>query len=223
MRNYRVRVVLAVSLDGRIAMPNGGKAVLGKRGDRRALEESLAWADGTLIGGETLRDYKTTCLIKDQDLLNKRLSEGKSEQPIAIIVSTQKNFANNWPFFSQPVRRWLLNKNYLGRNSPSPEGYERQIYLKQHWKDTLDELATMGLHKLVILGGGKLASSLLDSDQIDEIQLTITPRIIGGEYAWVPLKKNDLPIILSNDNAWTLQRSQPLEDNELLVRYIRNR
>ncbi|MFM8674853.1 MAG: riboflavin biosynthesis protein RibD, partial [Vulcanococcus sp.] len=44
-----LKLVLAVSLDGRLAPPAGGAAQLGGRGDRRALEEALAWADGCLI------------------------------------------------------------------------------------------------------------------------------------------------------------------------------
>ena len=42
----RLRLVLAVSLDGRLAPPQGGAAQLGGPGDRRVLEEALAWADG---------------------------------------------------------------------------------------------------------------------------------------------------------------------------------
>ena len=46
-----LRLVLAVSLDGRLAPPEGGAAQLGGRGDRRVLEEALAWADGCLVAG----------------------------------------------------------------------------------------------------------------------------------------------------------------------------
>ena len=50
----QLRLVLAVSLDGRLAPAEGGAAQLGGSGDRRVLEEALAWADGCLIGAETL-------------------------------------------------------------------------------------------------------------------------------------------------------------------------
>ena len=58
-----LRLVLAVSLDGRLAPAQGGAAQLGGPGDRRVLEEVLAWADGCLIGARTLRVHGTTCLI----------------------------------------------------------------------------------------------------------------------------------------------------------------
>jgi len=45
-----VKLVLASSIDGRIAYPEGGKTQLGQSGDRLVLEESLAWSDGILMG-----------------------------------------------------------------------------------------------------------------------------------------------------------------------------
>ena len=72
-----LRLVLAVSLDGRLAPPEGGAAQLGGKGDRRALEEALAWSDGCLIGGETLRRHGTTCLIHAPDLLEERARQGR--------------------------------------------------------------------------------------------------------------------------------------------------
>ena len=44
------RLVLAISLDGRLAPAEGGAAQLGGQGDRRVLDASLAWADACLMG-----------------------------------------------------------------------------------------------------------------------------------------------------------------------------
>ena len=52
-----MRLVLAVSLDGRLAPPSGGAAQLGGSGDRRVLEEALAWSDAALLGAGTLRAH----------------------------------------------------------------------------------------------------------------------------------------------------------------------
>jgi 5-amino-6-(5-phosphoribosylamino)uracil reductase len=67
-----LRLVLAVSLDGRLAPPDGGAAQIGGRGDRQVLEEALAWADACLIGGRTLRLHGSTCLIHAAPLLEQR-------------------------------------------------------------------------------------------------------------------------------------------------------
>ena len=83
MKKPWIRLVIASSIDGRIAYPEGGKTQLGKEGDRLVLEESLAWADGVLIGGQTLRDHQSICLIHDERLIQQRMSESREKQPIA--------------------------------------------------------------------------------------------------------------------------------------------
>jgi len=103
-----VKLVLASSIDGRIAYPEGGKTQLGQSGDRFVLEESIAWSDGILMGGQTLRDHQSICIIKNKSLLKQRISEGKPEQPIALLASNQINFPVDLLFFKQPIQRWLL-------------------------------------------------------------------------------------------------------------------
>ena len=107
--NPWTRLVLAVSLDGRICYPMGGSSHLGEEGDRKVLEESLAWADGTLMGGNTLKAHKSTCLIGSPNLIKQRLQNKGSEQPISIVVSRFHNHSIDWSFFRQPIKRWLLS------------------------------------------------------------------------------------------------------------------
>lgn len=114
-----VRLVLAISLDGRLAPPEGGAAQLGGSGDRRALEQALAWADACLIGAGTLRAHQCTCLIRNPQLLKQRLQEGRSQQPAAVVVSRSLGFSRTWRFFDQPLQRWLLAP------APMHQGFDR--------------------------------------------------------------------------------------------------
>ena len=140
MKNPWVRLVLASSIDGRIAYPEGGKTQLGQSGDRLVLEESLAWSDGILMGGQTLRDHQSICIIKNKSLLKKRISEGKHEQPIALLASNQNEFPVDWLFFRQPVQRWLLQKETNKNENQLPNGFHKKINLKFKWRDSLDDL-----------------------------------------------------------------------------------
>ena len=45
MKKKWVKLVLASSIDGRIAYPEGGKTQLGQCGDRFVLEEAIAWSE----------------------------------------------------------------------------------------------------------------------------------------------------------------------------------
>ncbi len=218
-----MRLVLVISLDGKLGFLKGEKADLGEEGDRKVLEEALAWADATMIGGGTLRAHKNTCLIKDLSLINKRSLEGRSKQPISIVVSNQKKFPTNWPYFQQPIDRWILTKKVSNIKNTPPIGYSRQIDLKPGWSETLKDLYEQGLSRLVLLGGAELVGSFLKDDQIDELQLTLTPKVIGGSHSWVPQNLSNLPRELATPEAWELSKFKKLSGNELMLNYKRKR
>jgi len=105
-----LRLVVAVSLDGRLAPPDGGAAQLGGVGDRRVLEDSLAWADACLLGAGTLRAHGSTCQIRRSDLLAERESAHRPSQPLAVVVSRSNpppGLDPGWLFWRQPMQRWL--------------------------------------------------------------------------------------------------------------------
>jgi len=222
LKKQWVKLVLASSIDGRIAYPEGGKTQLGLSGDRFVLEESLAWSDGILMGGQTLRDHESICIIKNKKLLKQRSSEGKSEQPIALLASNQIYFPLNWLFFKQPIQRWLLRKQDKKNEGMMPNGFDKEIYLQFTWRESLDDLSQKGISKIVLLGGANLISSFLLEDLIDELQITITPHLLGGDYCWVSSELRSLNKIMNKKNNWILKESKKLGNNELLIRYFRN-
>ena len=222
MKNPWVRLVLASSIDGRIAYPEGGKTQLGQSGDRLVLEEAIAWSDGILMGGQTLRDHRSICIIKNKRLLKKRILDGKAEQPISLIASNQSDFPINWLFFKQPVQRWLLQKETKKNDNQLPNGFHKRINLKFRWRDSLNDLNDEGLSKIVLLGGAKLISSFLIEDLINELQITITPHLLGGSHCWVSSKLNNLNKMINHSEKWALKETKQIGNNELLIRYFRN-
>ncbi|MGC6482768.1 MAG: RibD family protein [Synechococcus sp.] len=218
-----VRLVLAVSLDGRLAFPSGGPAQLGGDGDRLVLEQALAWADGCLMGAGTLRAHRSTCLIHDPVLLERRAQEQRSPQPIALVVSkgATSTFPLAWPFFQQPLERWLLHAEPVPQPAAPPAGFSRRVVMRATWSQTLAHLAAQGMQRLVLLGGASLAVSCLRDDAVDELQLTLTPRVVGGQHSWVPFTAVGLPPGLATADAWILNGAERLQNDELVVRYQR--
>ncbi len=204
--------MLAVSLDGRLAPPAGGAAQLGGAGDRRALEEALAWADACLIGARTLRLHGCTCLIRRPELLEQRRRDGRPEQPLAVVVSRSGRLDPALPFFSQPLRRGLLAPP-LQPGTPAP-GFESRWSLGS-WPGALAALAASGLDRIVLLGGAQLAGSLLALDLVSDLQLTLCPLLLGGPHTWSPAG------VALPAGAWELREQRPLGDGELLLRYRR--
>ena len=207
--------MLAVSLDGRLAPPQGGAAQLGGPGDRRVLEEALVWADACLIGAGTLRAHRCTALIRDQELLEQRLSAGRPAQPAAVVVSGQNRFPLEWPFFQQPLQRWLLSPD------SSAAGFDGWVGMAEGWPLTLRRLAQHGFASIVLLGGARLAASLLAEDCVDEVQLTVTPRLLGGMHSWIPQDGVVIPPALHQPDAWVRTAVRSIGDDEVLIRFER--
>jgi 5-amino-6-(5-phosphoribosylamino)uracil reductase len=211
-----LRLVLAVSLDGRLAPAEGGAAQLGGAADRQVLEEALAWADAALVGAETLRRHGSTCLIHRPALVEARRRQGRSPQPIAIAVSRSGCLPGALPFFRQPLVRWLLQASALPPAAPAA-GFERHLPL-QSWGQALETLGGLGQRRLVVLGGAQLAASLAAEDLLDELQLTICPRLLGGAHGWLPV---DALVPPEARAGWRLVEHRALPGDELLLRWRR--
>jgi 5-amino-6-(5-phosphoribosylamino)uracil reductase len=210
-----LRLVLAISLDGRLAPAEGGAAQLGGSGDRRALEESLNWADGVLVGAQTLRQHGTSCLIHAPDLLRQRRQLGLSPQPPVVVWSRSGQFAAQLPFFQQPFDRWLL---LSGPASPPPAavaGFSTIVPFGD-WPTALARLAGLGLARIAVLGGAQLAKALVAAGELDEMQLTLCPSLLGGSHLWLPTDSRADP-----SQRWELRRQEALAGGDHLLLYQR--
>ena len=125
MKTPSIAVIIASSLDGRIAFPNGGEAHLASKGDKRMLDENLSNVDATIFGLGTLKAHKSTYLVKVQ--CGNGVIKISKNQPISIVASNSMKFSKNWSYFKQPVTRWLISSNNnklenicLLYTSPSP-------------------------------------------------------------------------------------------------------
>lgn len=207
--------MLAVSLDGRLAPPDGGAAQLGGPGDRRVLEEALAWADAALVGAETLRRHGSTCLIRQPDLLDQRRRQGRGGQPHALVLSRTGALPAAMSFWKQPLQRWWLRPREAG-SSPTAAPFDRQLPFDS-LLELRQQLAGLGFSRLVLLGGADLASQWLAAGLVDELQLTLCPLLLGGAHSWCAAD----PGLGLDRRSWHLLEQRPLEGDELLLRYGR--
>ena len=178
----RVIIVIASSLDGRIAFPGGGESHLGGEEDKKMLNQNLSMVDATIFGLGTLIAHQSTYLIKNLDD-NDEVNISKS-QPISIVASKSKNFDSNWKYFRQPIRRWLISSSKVDNSSNNE--FEKELFFEDSWEKTLISLKKQGINNLALLGGAKLINSFIKEDLITDIKITIIPRIIGGLYTWIP-------------------------------------
>ena len=209
----RVTIVIASSLDGRIAFPEGGESHLGSEEDKRMLNNNLSMVDATIFGLGTLKAHQSTYLIKNRCKTNKETIS--KSQPISIVASNSKEFNSNWKYFRQPIRRWLISSNTV--DDSSKNDFEKQFFFENSWKKTLISLKKQGLNDLALLGGAKLINSFLKEDLITDIKITIIPRIIGGNYTWIPPEQSNE--IFNLKRLWEIKSIKRLMNNEIHIHY----
>lgn len=216
MSKPSIILLIASSLDGRIAYPSGGETHLGSIEDKRLLSESLSNVDATLFGSGTLKSHKSTFLIKNYSTTGEIQISNK--QPISLIAGDFKKFSYEWPYFKQPIKRWLIT----GKNGQLIDkgNFEKQIFFDNCWKKTFSKLQKEGISSIALLGGSKLIYSIALENLIDEIKITIVPRIIGGKYTWIPSIETNKIFNFKID--WNIKSIKQLSTDEILIHYTKN-
>ena len=216
MKRPEIILVIASSLDGRIAFPQGGETHLGSKYDKQLLNKSLTKVDATLFGSGTLKAHQSTFLIRKNHFLKNR-QEILANQPISVIAGNSENFSKSWRYFKQPIRRWLISSNRIIKDSKV--NFDKILFYENSWLHTLNILKKEGIKRIALLGGAKLIESFFKEDLIDEIKITICPKLIGGQYTWIPFKeKND---IFNFDNRWKIKMTKVLKTSEVFIHYTK--
>ena len=190
-------VILAMTIDGKIADYQGNAARFASKTDKKHLETQIAGVDAVIFGTGTLQAYGTSLPITDPELIALREKQNKPLQPFHIVCSTRGNFDFSLPFFQQSIPRWLLTTN---QGNQALKGGDRSHFQrimvsdsttfksgKIHWSQALATLSHLRIEKLAVLGGEKLVTSLLELNLIDELFFTICPVILGGKSSPTPV------------------------------------
>jgi 2,5-diamino-6-(ribosylamino)-4(3H)-pyrimidinone 5'-phosphate reductase len=175
------------TLDGRGAV--GGKSTpLGTHVDHRLMRNVRANVDAVLVGAGTLRSEDLTLSV-DEPLARRREERGLKAQPLPIILSRSGNV---------PANRRIFRENNEGDVLILTGSYaDGQQLARLSELATIRRYATAGLAELseivetladefavrhlLVEGGPKVNRSFLEAQLVDELFLTLAPKIVGGE------------------------------------------
>lgn len=186
-------VVLATSADGKIADAQRSPARFSSPQDKLHLEQQIAAADAVLFGAGTLRAYGTTLRVTQPQLVQQRYQQNLAPQPIHIVVSSQGKIDRQLRFFRQLVPRWLLTTTAGANYWQDKECFEQVLVCETadaksiDWTSAMAKIASLGVQRLAVLGGGEVVAAMLAVDLIDELWLTVCPLLIGGDTAPTPV------------------------------------
>lgn len=176
-----VLINMVSSLDGK-AVVEGKAGSIGSPTDRAIMSNLRARADAVMIGAGTLRAEKLTLAVPE-DLALERASRGLKPQPLAVVATTSGNI---------PLTQHLLNAspdNLLVFTSPAtPCSRLAELSQQASVENPANPREALGIlkeryavHILLVEGGPSLNHVLISEGLVDEIFLTLSPKLLGGE------------------------------------------
>lgn len=185
-----VFVNMAMTADGKIATDNRVVHSFGSAQDLAQLYELRATADAILCGARTVEISNATLGNGGEKFRKRRLQNGLAEFPIRVIASGggtidpaarifQKRFS---PIIILTTKRASAKK--LAQLHKLADEVKIFGETEMNFRPALRWLRTKWkVKRLLCEGGGELNDALFRMDLVDEIHLTICPKIFGGRAA----------------------------------------
>jgi riboflavin-specific deaminase-like protein len=170
------------SLDGKATIDWRTRG-LSTETDRRLFHILRTQADAVMVGAGTARVEGYGRMMKNQELRDKRVAEGLAPDPLAVIVSGRLDLPADLPLLVEPEQRVVIA---TGSDASLP-GLGPQVEY-QRLGDDLPLLmaklrADYGVRSVLCEGGPTLNSHLFAAGLVDELFLTLHPKVAGGAAA----------------------------------------
>lgn len=188
------------SVDGKATF-EGRTAGLGGRADRELFHELRTQADAVMVGAETLRAERYGRIVRDEDRREKRRREGLAPDPLACVVSASLSGLEDAPLLAepeQPVAVLTGSERELGPTRASV-AYVRAPRARGR-AGAVDLGAALGrlrrdhgVRSVLCEGGGNLNAELLRAGVVDELFLSLAPKLIGGAQGVTIVAGTPLP------------------------------
>ncbi len=208
------------TLDGRGAVGNKSTPI-GSQIDHRLMRNIRANADAVLVGAGTLRSEDLTLSV-DEPLARRRRERGLHEQPIPIILTGSGNIPADRKMLRTSVEGNPLiftgsriSQRNLARLS---ETATLRVSTATSFPEPVEILEILAeefaVRRLLVEGGPRVNRSFLEKELVDELFLTLAPKIVGGDSRCL-VEGKDLP----QDGGALSLVSVHLSDSEVYLRY----
>jgi riboflavin-specific deaminase-like protein len=151
--------------------------------DRQLFHHLRTQADAVMVGAGTVRAERYGTLTKTAELGEKRVAEGLRPVPLAVVVSGRLDLPADLPLLNDPEQPVVIA---TGSDAVLPEVGDHVTY--ERVGDDLPLLmarlrSEYGIRSVLCEGGPTLNSFLLAADLVDELFLTLNPKLIAGAAA----------------------------------------
>jgi riboflavin biosynthesis pyrimidine reductase len=198
----------------------GRSGGIGDDGDRAMFHALREPMDAVLAGTGTLRTERYGRILGNPERRQRRLSAGRPAEPLACLITRSGELPLDIPLFAEPEARIVVF-------APGPvelAGVPAQVQVEFYDPGTDRPLAQImrtlrqdhGVRSLLCEGGPSLFGSLLREQLVDELFLTVAPKLTGGSTDPTITTGDPLPGMAQLKVRWLLERN-----DSLYLRYVR--
>jgi riboflavin-specific deaminase-like protein len=170
------------TVDGKATIEWRTKA-LSSELDRELFHLLRTQVDAVMVGAGTARAERYRRMIKSDELRELRRREGLAPDPLAVVVSARLDLPADLPLLNEPGQRVVIA---TASDAVLP-GLGDQVAYARVGDDVPLLMARLrddhGVRSVLCEGGPTLNSHLLAAGLVDELFLTLSPKLVGGAAA----------------------------------------
>lgn len=221
-KDFFVFTNMAVSMDGKISTRERAHIEPSPH-DRYRMDKLRARAHAVLIGASTLRAFRRPATIEHRRFHVVRKVKRLNVHPVNVVLARHVDFDPSWPFFAQEgIERVLVVPESTSEASLRPFHSLAHLFKYKTEADypgqLITYLAKLGCRSLLLEGGGGIIFPWVERDLIDEWNITLVPKVIGGMDA--PTMVEGKGFNMAQIRRFRL-RKHSRQGDELFLRYTR--
>jgi riboflavin-specific deaminase-like protein len=204
------------TVDGRATI-EGRSGPIGSETDTRMLARLRTCFDAVMIGAGTMRVERYGRVVQNEERRERRERLGLSSDPLTVIVSGRLDLPWDAPLFTEASGDVLI---FTSSEAEPPETATPVETVRHEGAVNLTEALRYlrherGVRALLSEGGPHLHDQLQADGLVDDLFLTIAPKLSGGEAPRII--EGPLPEVIEMELVWLLE-----EEGELFARYRRS-
>jgi riboflavin-specific deaminase-like protein len=150
--------------------------------DRRLFHHLRTQADAVMVGAGTVRAERYGRMTKNEELRDKRVAEGRAPEALAVVVSGRLDLPADLPLLNEPDQAVLIATS-SDAELPGLGVHVEYARVGDDLPRLMAELHERGVRSVLCEGGPMLNSFLFAAGVVDELFLTMNPKIVSGAAA----------------------------------------
>ena len=174
-----VMVNMVATVD-RLITVGGKSGPIGGEGDHAMFHGLRTVVDAILVGTGTLRAERYGRMVRRPERRALRASLGLQEDPLAILITKSGDLPWDAPLFGEPMQRVVI----AGPCAPPPVAAQVTVIDPAAPAEALRAVRSgFGVRSVLCEGGPTLNRALLGDGVLDELFLTVAPKLAGEDEA----------------------------------------